>query len=92
VQNGKVRRGYLGVILDSVKAEYAKVYGLKDTGGAIVTDVATLERSGESRFAGRRCRRRIQRAENSERAGFNRKVAATKPDESVSMVFWREAA
>ena len=31
LQNGKVRRGYLGVSLDSVKAEFAKVYGLERT-------------------------------------------------------------
>ena len=37
IKNGKVRRGYLGVYLDSVKPEFASVYGLKETGGAIVT-------------------------------------------------------
>lgn len=36
---GKVRRGYLGVILDSVKTEFAKVYGLGEAKGAIITDV-----------------------------------------------------
>ena len=39
VKNGKVRRGYLGAYLDSVKAEFAKVYGLKNARGAIITDV-----------------------------------------------------
>jgi periplasmic serine protease, Do/DeqQ family len=39
VSSGKVRRGYLGVALESVKAEYAKIYGLKDAKGAIVTDI-----------------------------------------------------
>jgi serine protease Do len=92
VQNGKVRRGYLGVILDSVKAEYAKVYGLKDTGGAIVTDVrdplSAAAKAGLQvgdvvvEFNGQK----IQSAQD-----LIGKVAATKPDESVSMVFWREA-
>ena len=36
---GKVRRGYLGVFLDSVKAEFARVYGLGEARGAIITDV-----------------------------------------------------
>ncbi|HEX8844981.1 MAG TPA: Do family serine endopeptidase [Pyrinomonadaceae bacterium] len=36
---GKVRRGYLGIYLDSVRPEFARVYGLPDTKGAIVTDV-----------------------------------------------------
>ncbi len=39
VANGKVRRGFLGVALDSVKPEFAKVYGLKEAKGAIVTEV-----------------------------------------------------
>jgi serine protease Do len=36
---GKVRRGYLGVTLESVKDEYARVYGLAEAKGAIVMDV-----------------------------------------------------
>jgi serine protease Do len=39
VAGGKVRRGYLGVTLESVKDEYAKVYGLPESKGAIVMDV-----------------------------------------------------
>src|SRR5256714_6521802 len=39
VSGGKVRRGYLGVTLDSVKDEFAKVYGLSEAKGAIVMDV-----------------------------------------------------
>jgi serine protease Do len=36
---GKVRRGYLGIRLESVKEEFAKVYGLTEAKGAIVMDV-----------------------------------------------------
>lgn len=36
---GKVRRGYLGIRPESVKEEYAKVYGLTEAKGAIVVDV-----------------------------------------------------
>ena len=39
VSNGKVRRGYLGVTLESVKDEFARVYGLPEAKGAIVMDV-----------------------------------------------------
>jgi serine protease Do len=39
VAQGKVRRGYLGVTLDSVKEEYARVYGLPEAKGAIIMDV-----------------------------------------------------
>jgi serine protease Do len=44
VAAGKVRRGFLGITLESVKEEYAKVYGLPEAKGAIVMDVqATRE-------------------------------------------------
>jgi serine protease Do len=36
---GKVRRGYLGITLESVKEEFAKVYGLPEAKGAIVMDM-----------------------------------------------------
>jgi len=36
---GKVKRGYLGVSLESVRAEFARVYGLPEAKGAIVADV-----------------------------------------------------
>ena len=39
VANGRVRRGFLGVGLESVKPEFAKVFGLKEAKGAIVTEV-----------------------------------------------------
>ena len=37
--NGKVRRGYLGVTLETVKPEYARVYGMPEAKGAIVMEV-----------------------------------------------------
>jgi serine protease Do len=39
VSQGKVRRGYLGVTLESVKEEFARVYGLPEAKGAIIMDV-----------------------------------------------------
>jgi serine protease Do len=44
--SGKVKRGYLGVTLDSVKSEFARVYSLPDARGAIISDVQA-ERDGE---------------------------------------------
>ena len=44
--NGKVKRGYLGVTLDSVKSEFARVYSLPDARGAIIADIQE-ERDGE---------------------------------------------
>jgi len=39
LSQGKVRRGFLGVTLESVKAEFARVYRLPDAKGAVVADV-----------------------------------------------------
>jgi len=46
VAQGKVRRGFLGITLDSVKDEFARVYGLPEAKGAIVMDV-TQTREGQ---------------------------------------------
>jgi serine protease Do len=43
VSQGKVRRGYLGIFLESVKAEFARVYDLPEAKGAVVTDVRDPE-------------------------------------------------
>ncbi len=40
---GKVRRGFLGITLDSVKEEFAKVYGLPEAKGAIVNGVQQVK-------------------------------------------------
>src|SRR6266850_4729056 len=39
VAQGKVKRGYLGISLESVHDEVARVYGLSEAKGAIVTEV-----------------------------------------------------
>jgi len=47
VSQGKVKRGYLGISLESVHDEFAKVYGLPENKGAIVTSVTPTE-SGQA--------------------------------------------
>src|SRR4030095_16119098 len=43
VAQGKVKRGFLGINLDSVHDEFAKVYGLSEAKGAIVTSVSPTD-------------------------------------------------
>jgi Trypsin-like serine proteases, typically periplasmic, contain C-terminal PDZ domain len=43
VAQGKVKRGFLGINLDSVHEEFAKVYGLSEARGAIVTSVSPTD-------------------------------------------------
>ena len=90
-KNGKVRRGYLGAILDSVKTEFARVYGLSEARGAIVTNlrdnlapaaVAGLQ-AGDviTEFNG-------QRVENA--PDLIAKVAGSAPDQNVTLTYFRE--
>ena len=90
MKNGKVRRGFLGVNLDSVKSEYAAVYGLKDAKGAIVTTVQDSTAAGRAglqtgdvivEFNG-------QPVESAQ--DLIAKVSAAPPDKSVSVIFLRE--
>ena len=43
IAQGKVKRGYLGITLESVHDEFAKVYGMAEAKGAIVTSVTPEE-------------------------------------------------
>src|SRR6188474_1244145 len=47
IAQGKVKRGYLGITLESVHDEYAKVYGMAEAKGAIITSV-TPEEKGQA--------------------------------------------
>ena len=50
MSEGKVRRGYLGINLDTVRPEFARVYELPEAKGAIVTNVR--EKEGPAAKAG----------------------------------------
>ncbi len=91
VKNGKVRRGYLGAYLESVKAEFAKVYGLPDAKGAIVTDIH--DKRDPAGAAGLQVGDIITEfnGKKIETAGdLIAKVAATSPNEEVKIVYLRE--
>ncbi len=91
LKNGKVRRGFLGVSLESVKPEFAKVYGIKDARGAIVLDVNDPKsaagvaglKSGDIivEFDGKP----VDSAQD-----LIAKVSATSPDKSVNLSYLRE--
>lgn len=91
VKNGKVRRGYLGALLESVKAEFAKVYGLSDSKGAIITDIK--DKLGPAAVAQLQAGDVIvefngQRVDSAQ--DLIAKVAATTPDQTVAIVYLRE--
>lgn len=90
-QNGKVKRGYLGVTLDSVKAEFAKVYGLTEAKGAIVTDVR--DKQSAAAKAGLQANDIIVEFSGEKVLSAQdmiAKVAATPPDKEITLVYLRE--
>lgn len=93
VKSGRVRRGFLGIGLESVKSEYAKVYGLPEAKGAIVTDVR--ESRGPAAAAGLKVGDIIvaldgKPIENAQ--DLITKISATSPEQSVKVEYFRENA
>lgn len=91
IKNGRVRRGYLGVTLETAKAEYAKIYGLPEAKGAIVID--TPQKDSPAEKVGFKIGDVIteingQKAENRE--DLVQKIAAVAPDENAEIVYYRE--
>ncbi|HYP00385.1 MAG TPA: Do family serine endopeptidase [Pyrinomonadaceae bacterium] len=89
IDGGRVKRGYLGVYLEPVKAEFARVYGLKDAKGAIITDV----REGPARAAGVQINDIIvefngQPVSNSQ--DLINKVASTPVGQTVQLTYLRD--
>ena len=92
VKNGRLKRGFLGVALESVKSEFAKVYGLSEAKGAIVTDVR--DPNSGAALAGLRAGDVITTFQGkpiSNAQDLIAKVALTQPNESVGLEYLRES-
>jgi serine protease Do len=91
LENGKVRRGFLGVQLDSVKAEFAKVYQLAEAKGAIIAGLQdTQSAAGKAglkendviiEFGGKP----VESAQD-----LIAKVGVTPPGEAIAVTYLRE--
>lgn len=93
LQVGKVRRGFMGVNLESVKAEFAKVYNLPVAKGAIITDVRDKQSAAAS--AGLQAGDVIVEFNGQQVVSapdLITKVAATSPDKIVNLTYFRENA
>jgi serine protease Do len=91
IQNGRVRRGYLGVGLDSVKAEFAKVYNLPEAKGAIITNVS--DKQSAAARAGLQAGDVILEFNNQKVANASdliAKISSTTPAQAVNISFLRE--
>lgn len=91
-KNGRVRRGFLGVLLESVKDEYAKIYGLKEAKGAIVTDITA--KVAPASTAGLKVGDVIVEFDGKEVSNSQDligKVSAAEPDKPISIVYLRDS-
>ena len=91
LKSGKVRRGFLGVGLETVKAEFAQVYGLKEAKGAIVVELK--DRSTAAAVAGLKVGDVIVELNGEPVEGAQAlisKISATTPDNTVNIAYLRE--
>ena len=91
VKSGKVRRGYLGVALESVKPEFAKVYGMNDPKGAIITELR--DRMSPAGRAGLQVGDVIVELGGKpvdSAADLIARVSAASPDDALSLIYMRE--
>ena len=94
--HGKVKRGYLGVTLDSVHDEFAKVYGMTAAKGAIVTSVTPTENGQVTPAAkvGIQANDIIVEFEGAQIVNAQdliQKVAGTAVGQSATLVFLRDS-
>jgi serine protease Do len=90
--NGRVRRGFLGIALESVKEEFAKVYGIGDSKGAIITDIR--DKQSPAAKAGLLTGDIITAVNGQPVDSANdliTKVSAVTPGETVNLDYLREA-
>lgn len=88
---GKVRRGYLGINPESVKEQFARVYGLPDAKGAVVVDMPVKE--GPAAKAGIQLGDVIVEFNNQQITNAQDlivKVAGTPVGQTVPLVYLRE--
>lgn len=90
VKNGKVRRGQLGVLIRDIDADLAASLNLKDTRGAVVSDVqpgTPAAKAGVQRYD-------VVTALNGDRIedgnSLRNRIAATQPGSEVTLTVMRE--
>ena len=91
LKSGKVRRGYLGVGLETVKSEFASVYGLKEAKGAIVVEV--VDPQSAAGVAGLKVGDVIVEFNGQKIEGAQdliAKVSSTSPENQVNLAYLRE--
>lgn len=91
LKNGKVRRGYLGVELDSIKPEFGRVYEMPDLKGAIINKIR--DNDGSAAKAGLQENDVIVQIAGQQIGSAQDligKIAATLPGQTVEVAYLRE--
>ncbi len=91
LSNGKVKRGYLGVVLESVKSEFAKVYELSEAKGAIITEMRDKESpAGKAGLLVGDILIGFDGQQIANAQDLITKVASTEPEKDVAITYFRE--
>lgn len=91
--NGRVQRGYLGVSLESVRAAFAKIYGLSDVKGAIVTDLrAENSPAGKAGILPNDLITAVNGQTVLDSQDLIAKIALIAPQTAAELTVWRENA
>jgi serine protease Do len=95
VAQGRVKRGFLGITLDSVHEEFAKIYGMSEAKGAIVTSVTPVDNGQPTPAAkaGIQANDIIVEFEGAQVANAQdliQRVASTPVGQSTTLVFLRD--
>jgi len=95
VSQGKVKRGFLGITLDSVHEEFAKVYGLAEAKGAIVTSVTPNENglptpAAKAGIQANDIITEFEGAQVTNAQDLIQRVASTPVGQTTTLVFLRE--
>jgi Do/DeqQ family serine protease len=95
VAQGRVKRGFLGITLDSVHEEFAKVYGMSEAKGAIVTSVTPTDNgqptpAAKAGFQANDIIVEFEGAQVANAQDLIQRVASTAVGQSTTLVFLRD--
>ena len=95
VAQGRVKRGFLGITLDSVHEEFAKVYGMSEAKGAIITSVTTTDNgqptpAAKAGFQANDVIVEFEGAPVANAQDLIQRVASTAVGQSTTLVYLRE--
>jgi Do/DeqQ family serine protease len=95
VAQGRVKRGFLGITLDSVHEEFAKVYGMSEAKGAIVTSVTPTDNgqptpAAKAGFQANDVIIEFESAQVANAQDLIQRVASTAVGQSTTLVYLRD--